>query len=212
MSDVYYTEAGSGVPTPAVGYGRWYYDTFDLRFRSKDSNAFVRNISSFVNFSTAPQSPSAATRTYLTGSNLAAPTTKFQIGTILRWSFNMTKTNAGTAASTFDICFGTAGTTADTARVSFTKPAGTAVPDEAWVTITAIVRGPLSASCIVVGEFVMTHNLQITGHAVIPCVAVNTVSSGFDITTAALIAGVCLTSGASDAITIQQMLAEAHNL
>src|SRR4029077_6065194 len=126
--------------------------------------------------------------------------------------FNMTKTAAGSALSTFDICFGTNGSTSDTARVSFTKPAGTAAADEGWVDIYATVRGPLSASGIVVGQFNLIHNLQNTGHALIPCVSVNTISGALDVTTANLIAGVCITSGASDAITIQMVQAEAMNL
>lgn len=164
------------------------------------------------NYSTASQAPTAATRTYITGSKIIVPTSKLAIGTTFIWNFNMTKTGAGTAASTFDIAVGTNGTTGDTARVSFTKPAGTGVIDEAWVTITAIVRGPLSASGIMVGQFVMTHNLAATGHAVIPIVVVNTVSGTFDVTTASLNVGVCITSGASDAITIQMITAQAYNL
>lgn len=164
------------------------------------------------NFSTSAQTPAAATRTYITGSKLTVPATKLQIGTMFRWTFDMTKTAAGTAASTFDICFGTNGTTADTARVSFTKPAGTAVIDNARVVIECIIRGPLSASGVAVGHFCMTHNLSATGHATIPVVNVTTVSGTFDVTVANLFAGVCITSGASDAITIQMVMAEAFNL
>lgn len=163
------------------------------------------------NFSVAAQSPAAATRTYITGSQIRVPATKLQIGTILRWSFDMTKTAAGVAASTFDICFGILGTTGDTARVSFTKPAGTAVIDNARVVIEAIVRGPLSAAGIVAGHFHLTHNLAATGHALIPCVDVTTISAGFDVTTP-LFVGVCVTSGAADALTLQMVIAEALNL
>jgi hypothetical protein len=131
---------------------------------------------------------------------------------MIRWTFDMTKTAAGTATSTFDICFGTNGTTADTARVSFTKPAGTAAADTGTVTITAICRGPLSASGVVVGNFQMVHNLENTGHAIIPCVSQTVVSSAFDVTVANLFVGVCITSGASDAITIQQCITEVWNL
>jgi hypothetical protein len=102
---------------------------------------------------------------------------------------------------------GTAGTTADTARVSFTKPAGSAAADEARVVIEAIVR-TATATGVMVGEFSLTHNLENTGHMVIPCCCINTVSAAFDMTTADLIVGVCITSGAADAITIQQVIAE----
>lgn len=164
------------------------------------------------NYSTTSQSISATTRTYLTGSQITVPTAKLQIGTIIRWRFNMTKTAAGSATSTVDIAIGTNGTTGDSAIVSFTKPAGTAAADEAYCEVEMIVRGPLSASGIIVGEFIMTHNLASTGHAVIPVVVVNTVSSTFDVTTAGLKVGLCLTTGASDAVTIQQITAQSINL
>lgn len=162
------------------------------------------------NFSVASQAPAAATRTYITGSALAVPKTKLKAGAILRWKFNMTKTAAGTAASTIDIAFGTAGTTADTARVSFAKPAGTAAVDEGTVIIEAVVRS-VGAAGVVVGQMHMTHNLAATGHATIPCVDVNTVSAGFNNAADDLIVGLCLTSGAADAITIQQVTAELVN-
>ncbi len=164
------------------------------------------------NFSVTQQSVSAAARTYIVGSALAVPTSKLQIGTQFVWQFNMTKTAAGSAASTIDLCFGVAGTTSDTARVSFTKPAGTAAGDEGLVTIVATVRGPLSASGVVVGTFQMTHNLASTGHMAIPAAVVTTVSSAFDVTTAGLIVGVCLTTGASDVITIDNVQASCRNL
>jgi hypothetical protein len=138
-------------------------------------------------------------------------TGKFKIGTILRWRFNLTKTAAGTASSTFDVRIGTAGTTADTAVLTFTKPAGTAAADEGEVQIWVVSRGPLTASGIFAGNFTLIHNLAATGHAVIPVVAVNAVSSAFDVTTANLIAGLSVTSGAADAITIQQLRAEIDN-
>lgn len=204
--------AGSSISTPASGITAVYIDTFDKKIRTKDDTGFVYSDLNNNSGSTAAQTPAATTRTYITGTKIGMPTTKLQIGSMFRWTFSMTKTAAGTAATTFDIAVGTAGTTADTARVSFAKPGGTAAADEAWVTITAICRGPLSASGVMVGQFEMTHNLAATGHAVIPVVVVNTVSSGFDVTTAGLNVGICITSGASDAITIQFATAEAWNV
>jgi hypothetical protein len=163
------------------------------------------------NFSVTAQVVPAAARTYLTGSALAIPASGLKVGTKLSWTFNMTKTAAGTAASTFDIAFGSTGTVTDAAQVSFVKPAGTAAVDEAWVDIEARVQS-VSATGVVLGEFAMTHNLAATGHATIPSVNVNSVSAGFDntaATTPALIVGICLTSGAADAITVAFMEAEA---
>jgi hypothetical protein len=203
--------AASSISTPASGVTAVYVDSVSKQITTKDDTGRIRG-SEISNFSTTSQAPAATTRTYITGSAIAIPSGKMQIGTCFRWTFNMTKTGAGTATSTIDIAVGTAGTTADTARVSFTKPAGTAVIDEAYCEIVAVCRGPLSASGIFSGEFFMVHNLQITGHAVIPCVVVNTISSAFDVTVANSIVGICITTGASDAITIQQVTAEAWNL
>ncbi len=173
-----------------------------LRFPGVDRGARI----SVENYSATAQTPAAATRTYIAGSALAVPLDGLVAGAKLRWSFNMTKTAAGTAASTIDICFGTAGTTADTAQVSFTKPAGTAAADEGFVIIEAVVK-TVSATGVVVGEFNMIHNLAATGHMVIPCACVSVQSSAFDNTTSGLIAGLCITTGASDAITILQVSA-----
>lgn len=169
------------------------------------------------NSAATQQAIAAATRTYIAGSALnVGAVGGLKVGTRLRWVFNMAKTAAGTAASTFDIAFGTAGTTADTARVSFTKPAGTAAADEGRVVIEAVVRS-VSATGVVVGLFNLTHNLAATGHAQIPSVNVATVSSGFANNVGVgdgsdFYVGVCLTSGASDAITVEAVDAEAVSL
>lgn len=164
------------------------------------------------NYSIAAQSPAATTRTYITGSAIAIPAGKLKIGTMFKWSFDMTKTAAGNAASTIDVAVGTAGTTADTARVSFTKPAGTAVADHGTVDIMVTCRGPLSASGRFAGTMKMVHNLAATGHMVIPCMSQFVLSGTFDVTVASLIVGLCITTGASDAITIEQVQSFADNI
>ena len=173
----------------------------------------------YVNGATPAQSPAATTRTYITGTAIPINGTVtiggvtststlngIVVGSVLRWHFNMTKTAAGSATSTIDIAFGTTGTTADTAIVSFTKPAGTAAGDEAFVDIEAVVK-TIGTSAVVIGEFRMIHNLAATGHAQIPCVVVSTTSGSFNISTATYV-GVCITTGASDAITISQVSGE----
>jgi hypothetical protein len=163
------------------------------------------------NWSTASQNIASTTRTYVTGSQIAMQAGQLKIGTKFRWTIDITKTGAGVAASTFDICFGTNGTPGDTAQVSFAKPAGTGVIDNCRVIIDAIVRGPLSGSGVVAGHFNLIHNLSITGFATIPCVNVATVSAGFDVTTPTY-AGVCITAGLNDNWTIQLVSAETWNL
>jgi hypothetical protein len=132
-------------------------------------------------------------------------------GAQYRWRFNVTKTAAGVATSTYAVLIGTAGSTADTAVLSFTKPAGTAAADEARVEILMTVRSS-GASGILVGEFTLVHNLSATGHAQVPCVVLNAVSSAFDTTPQSLSVGIAVTPGASDVLTVELVQAEALDL
>jgi len=201
----------SAPATPAAGQAVFYVDSTSKKHAIKNDAGFVEG--RIQNFSTASQAPTATTLTYITGSALAIPTNKLQVGTCFRWTFDMTKTAAGVATSTFAIVVGTNGTTADTARVSFTKPAGTAAVDTATVTITAICRGPLSASGVFVGNFKLVKNAaEISGHCTTPSVSLTTVSGAFDVTVANTIVGLVVTTGSADAITIQMVQAEAWNL
>lgn len=208
MSDIL-IDVQSVAGTPAAGQAVLAVNNTTKRLQVVDDAGFKRTLG-YKNFSTTSQVITTA-RTYVAGSNILIPSGALQVGTLFRWTFDVTKSAAGTAASTYDICFGTAGTTADTARVSFTKPAGTAVADVGRVTIEAVVRGPVGASGVVAGHFTLTHNLDATGHATIGVVDVTTVSSAFDITTPTNI-GICLTGGASDSVTIELVITEAWNL
>lgn len=161
------------------------------------------------NQSTAAQTPAATVRTNIAGGNLPVPPAGLKVGTRLRWVFQMTKTAAGTASSVFDIALGTAGTVADAAVVSFTKPAGTAAVDEARVVVEALVK-TVSATGVINGEFTLVHTAGagITGHATTPCVVLFTASGATDLTPQNLIVSLNITSGASDAITIGMVDAE----
>lgn len=208
MSDILLDVQGVAA-APSAGQAVIAVNSVTKRIQTVDDANFKRTLG-YVNFSTAAQVITTS-RTYIAGSNILIPAGALQVGTMFRWTFDVTKSAAGTAAATYDIAFGTAGTTADTARVSFAKPAGTAAADAGQVVITAVCRGPVGASGVVAGHFQLTHNLAATGHAVIPCVDVTTVSAAFDITAPTNV-GLCLTGGASDSVTIQLAVAEAWNL
>jgi hypothetical protein len=157
------------------------------------------------------QAPAAATRTYITGSNIPISSNKMQSNTCFKWKIGLSKTGAGAGTSVFDIAVGTNASTADAARVSFTKPAGTAVADEGWIEIIAVMRS-VGASGIMVGEFSMTHNLQTTGHLTVQQSVLTAISAGFDTTVAGLQVGLCVTSAASELFTINVMIGEGFNI
>jgi hypothetical protein len=210
MSRVLLNESAAPSP-PAAGKIALYASLdADPLLRMVDDAGRNMSLTEISNASITSQAISNTTRTYLAGSAIKIPANKLKVGTILRWTFTCTKTGAGVATSVIDIAFGTLGTTGDTARVSFTKPAGTAVADEAQFIVTAVVRS-IGPSGVVVGNLTMTHNLAATGHAVIPVVSVTTVSAGFD-TTVPTYAGICFTAGASDSLTFQLVAAECINL
>jgi hypothetical protein len=161
------------------------------------------------NYSVTDQVVGASVTAALTGSNLAIPSTQpLAIGCVLRWLMTVIKSGAATAAMMFDVRYGTTGTTSDTSRFTGSTGTQTAVADAAEVEIRALVRGPISASCIVHHEFEMQHNLAATGFAATANVVTEATSSAFDITTAGLIAGLSLTTSTSHSITFKQITAE----
>lgn len=167
---------------------------------------------SIRNASTADQGISATTA-YVTNSNLAVPAGKLRIGTMLRWRFSATKTAAGTTVGCVVIVkVGTAGTTADTSVLTFTMGTPTGAADTAFFDLDVIVRGPLTASGILVGTLRMTHNLSATGFSTLPSEVINVVSSNFDVTTANLIAGLTITTTTASNWTIKQVSVEARYL
>lgn len=165
------------------------------------------------NANATDQTINAATTAYLVGSALAIPTSRpMKVGTMFRWTLSWSKTGAGVAASAFDVRVGTGGSTGDTSRGTLATGTPTGVIDTAFALVTAIVRGPIGAACVLQSALVMTHNLQITGMANIPSVVVGAVSAGFDSTVAATIVGLSCTTGAASVWTFQQVAAEALNL
>lgn len=164
------------------------------------------------NVSAADQTIGASTTAYVTDSGLLVPTNKLRIRTVFRWRLHIAKSAASTAALTVLIKFGTAGTTADATRCTFTTGAQTAAADEGILDITATVRGPLSAAGIVEGGLVLTHELASTGLLTKQAGVYRNQSAGFDVTVANLIAGIAITTGASHSITVRQCIVEALNL
>lgn len=171
------------------------------------------------NQSTADQAVPAATLTYLAGSSIAVPVGKLRIGTFFTWRLFGTKTAAGvTTGRAIHVRIGTNGTTADAAVLTFTS-AGTpaATVDTGVWEIDAIIRGPLSASCIASGALSLTRGLGGAAAGGLLASGVYTenlqaTSAAFDATVANLIVGLSMTTAAAEAITFQGVMAEAKNL
>lgn len=161
-------------------------------------------LSPVFNITTSAQTPTAGTRTYVLGTSL--PAGKLLAGTFYKWTIAMSKTAAGVGTTVWDICFGTNGTTADTARCSFTGPIETAAIDTAIVEIDALVRS-VSATGTVEADLRIASNLVTTGFKNFAGLVT---SATFDTTVVGTIAGVCITPGASDVITIQLATAQAY--
>lgn len=151
-----------------------------------------------------------ATDTYLDGSVLALAG-RLQVGTILRWKVWATKTAAGTAAPVWSVRFGTAGDVTDTAQCTFTGNAQTAASDSGYWMIDAIVRATgitgvvqaVYAAQFVTGGF-------DGGGAAAPIQAV--LSGAFDLTAAALKAGLSVDPGVAGVWTFPFVTAELVNM
>jgi hypothetical protein len=182
------------------------------RYGRDNESAAVGNDARFrrqaYNSSTAAQAIPATVRTYIDGSALSFPD-GLQAGVQLYWAFTMSKTAAGVATSTFDIAFGASGSVSDVARVSFTKPAGTAAADEALVEVFCNLESAGVAG-VAVATFKLAHDSTV-GHATTPIVVRSGVSVPFDMT-AVTVAGVCIKSGIADNITIVHCQAKAEAL
>jgi hypothetical protein len=197
MSDIL-IDNQSPPSTPSAGQTVIYSDTVSKLPAAKNDTGNVFTLGSIVKTSTANQTGFAAD-TYLTGSGIAIPSSLIKAQTVYRGVFDMVKTAAGTAAGTVIVRFGTAGTTADTARLTFTWGAGTAAIDtgvyELWVTFRNA-----GASCVAVGVCRLTHALAATGltnTGASGSGALIVTSAAFDATVANSIVGVSYNGGAS---------------
>jgi hypothetical protein len=160
------------------------------------------------NVLTADQSIGASVTNYLTNSDLHVSAGRpLKAGTVLRWHVSAKKTAAGTAACTFDLRVGTAGTTGDTSRASLGTGTQTGVADVAHIFVQCVVRS-IGASGTIHTMMELAHNLAATGWAATNALESETTSATFDTTATNLIFGLSLTTGASYAITVSECVAE----
>jgi hypothetical protein len=199
-----------------TGYGLLIGGTAGLGVGSAPAaNSGTGMVQRFRNgFATAGQGPSATTRTYITGSDVGPFTAgQLQVGTMIHWHMNITKTGAGTATATFDIAFGTTGSTSDNAQVSFTKPVGVGNVDQCTVDIYAVVKTN-SASGVVIGDFTLLDDQTGAGGflAAGKYVSSLTTTSGTFNTTTPTHVGLCVTTGTSDVWTINAVETTTANM
>ena len=144
----------------------------------------------------------------MTGSNISVPSGCPDVGTTYRLIFDVVKTAAGTATPIINVRFGTNGTTADAAILTFTFGAGTAAADTGRFEVLALFRTVGSGtSAVLVGNATLVSNLTTTGlsNAV---KAKQVTSSGFDSTTSNAIIGASYNGGTSASHTVQLVRAE----
>lgn len=157
----------------------------------------------------AQGSMTANTRAYITGSSIRCG--KLLVGTSFQWRVSLTKTAAGTGTTTFDIAVGTAGTTADTARLTFTGPTETGVADTMEAVIDAHVR-VVGASGIIAGTCRTANSASAGAAAGYKSNMIYIASSTFDNTASNLYVGLCLTPGVADVTTLNRAKAIAWNV
>jgi hypothetical protein len=133
-------------------------------------------------------------------------------GTVLAWSFAVTKTACGVATPQLHIRFGTGATITDVLQCSFTGAAQSASPDKGLFTVQAVIRA-VNSTGTVASVFVLDHPSGAAGFGgTATGEQVNTsTSTGFDLTTGTLIAGVSCNPGTSGTWTFVLVSVEAFN-
>ena len=137
--------------------------------------------------------------TYLVGSAVPVPLGGFVSGMRYVCTFDMVKTNAGTATPAVVVRIGTAGTTSDAAILTFTFAAGTAAVDTGTFTVIAHFRLAGTAA-VLAGTCECRHALAATGLTSTGASGqgqIAVVSSAFDATPANTFIGVSFNGGAS---------------
>lgn len=212
MSDIL-LDTQAAPSTPAAGKGNLFLESGGKRATLKDDSGRTYTLyPGILNYNTADVTANAAD-TYVTGSNLAVPTgLSLQVGTMFKWKMYITKTAAGVAAPVWRVRVGTAGTTGDTAQLTFTQVAAqTAAVDAAMVEICAILRN-VGAAGVLAGGLTMNHVLAATGFSTLTENVQQVTSAGFVTTTAGLIVGLSVDPGAAGVWTIQHVRAEMLNI
>lgn len=200
--------------TPASGKGVIFVDSTAGILANKDDAGRVWAWSQ--NAATAAQGAGFATDTYVANSDLLIPSWGLQAKTIFRWYLSASKTGAGVAAPAYAIRIGSLRTVVDTARLTLTGPAQTAVADIGTLLIMLTVRS-VGGAGVIQGTANWAHRgtaanttTSGTGFANDSTGHVEATSAGFD--NSALggnYIGLSINGGLSASWTVTQVQAEA---
>jgi hypothetical protein len=180
-------------------------------FKVYDASGFEKTATSARTTGSAitAQIASHSADTYYLGMNVAS---RVQAGSWFRWTFRTNK-GGGTATPIYTIRYGTAGTVSDTARVTITGAAQTAVADEGYIMVEATFRA-VGGSAVLVGQVHLWHRLATTGLSVTASnvFATPVVSGTFDSTVANSIIGLSVNPGTSGAWVTDLVTLDTGNL
>lgn len=212
MADVL-LDVQSAPATPSAGQGLIWVDTTAKIICVKDDTGRVNAVSS--NAAIAAQGAGFAADTYVTNSDILIPSFGMQAKTRVVWRMSASKTAAGVATPIYTVRIGAARTTADTARLTLTGPAQTAIADIGNLNIMVTVRN-VGAAGVLQGTAWWDHRGTAasstggTGFANDGTGHVEGTSAAFD--NSALggsYIGLSIDGGASAAWTVTQAIAEA---
>lgn len=198
--------------TPAAGSSILYVDSTNKELVTLDDAGIAKNVRTLTN---QGLTTTAGADIYIVGSAISVPPTLVRVGAQFIWQLIMSKTAACTSAPVYNIRIGTAGTTADTARVTWTSTLNqTAATDSALATIMCTVK-TASASGVITGGMMLQHKNTATGFANAQVdVGAPTDSAAFDLTVASLIFGLSINPGntGANAVWTITTLAQGINL
>lgn len=130
--------AQSAPSTPSSGNAiQWVDSIAEIAVLTNDTG---RHIARSTNASIAAQGAGFATDTWVTNSDILIPSFSLQAKTTINWAISASKSGAGTAAPIYVIRIGTARSVADTAILTLTGPAQTAIADIGTLNINIVMR------------------------------------------------------------------------
>lgn len=215
MAELGFTNiAATSIATPGAGVVSAFADSTSKLLSYKDDTGAIRVPQpGLKNQSVTTPGAGFASDTYLVGSSIALGlVSPLLAGSRYHCIFDVTKSAAGTATPIIIVRFGTAGSTADAAILTFTFNLQTAVADngtfELFITFRTVGAG---SAAVLQGQAFLRHNLAVTGLGSVNPTGwqqVIVTSSGFNSAVASSIIGVSVNGGTSAAWTITQVQAE----